>query len=393
VVQGGRLQALGERVMLRRGADVREVGSLRGGRLELCGEGLEQGCALRLGVKGDGTAHPSLAEALPVVTLGIEPDGWDQGWDMAPVDGEELRANTALLDLVLASPNQYDAGSCLFMANTGAMEILLNQHTPAEDIDYLGETDLSERYLMNASDHVSYADIDYTITDLTYTYDAFGGSLLSRDYPFIADYLRETSSGGYVQADPSDDGAFFTCYANWLDDLPSDWQEALTPTPDVERSVIFLDPDLDSSSIWNVGIMDWETVDRIKHELDTKQAPVILVYNHYLYWHANVIVGYDDSIDSGGCPMVESSLSYFQQQGHSSYVSKIESRMDELGGCSQQGVFYVRDSIYSGGITEQEYTYSEEYGFSDKYSKRLTQLSYNWAVYLGNHAYTVHRGR
>jgi hypothetical protein len=370
-----------------------EVGSLRDGQLALCDDDLAQRCTLRMGVKADGTAHPGLVQAAPVVTLSLEPVTWQQGWDLLPVDGNELRANTDLLDLVLASPNQYDAGSCLFMANTGAMEILLNQHTSLEAIDYLGETDLSERYLMNASDYLSYADMAYSITDLTYTYDAFGGSLLSRDYPFIADYLRETSSGSLVEAEPSDDGAFFTCYANWLDDLPSDWQQALTATPDVERSVIFLDPDLDSSSIWNVGIMDWETIDRIKHELDTKQAPVILVYNHYLYWHANIIVGYDDSIDSGGCPMVESSLSYYNQQGYSSYVSKINGRIDELGGCSQQGVFYVRDSIYSGGMTEQEYTYSEEYDFSDKYSKRITQLSYNWAVFLGNHAYSVHRGR
>lgn len=393
IVEGGSLWAEGERVLWQgRGGRV-EVGSLRGGQLELCGEDLDQRCELRLGVKADGTAHPDLVAAAPVVTLSLEPVTWQSSWDMLPVDGEEQRANTGLLDLVLASPNQYDAGSCLFMANTGAMEILLNQHAALEAIDYLGETDLSERYLMNASDYLSTADMAYAITDLTYTYDAFGGSLLSRDYPFIADYLRETSSGSLVEAEPSDDGAFFTCYANWLDDLPSDWQQALTATPDVERSVIFLDPDLDSSSIWNVGIMDWETIDRIKHELDTKKAPVILVYNHYLYWHANIIVGYDDSIDSGGCPMVESSLSYYNQQGYNSYVSKINGRIDELGGCRDQGVFYVRDSIYSGGMTEQEYTYSEEYDFSDKYSKRLTQLSYNWAVFLGNHAYSVHRGR
>ena len=48
------------------------------------------------------------------------------------------------------------------------------------------------------------------------------------------------------------------------------------------------------------GADDWTVVaDELdgragKHELDTKHAPVILIYNHYLYWHANVIVGYDD---------------------------------------------------------------------------------------------------
>ncbi len=393
IVEGGELRAEGEQVFFDAVERSLEVGTLRDGGLSLCEGELGLACRARWGVKADGTAHPELAAPAPVVTLRLAPAGWDSSWELLPVDGEELRANTELVDLTLASPNQYDAGSCLFMANTGAMEILLNQHTALDAIDYLGDTDLSERYLMNASDYTTRAQMSYSITDVTYTYDAFGGSLLSRDYPFIADYLRETSSGGLVEADPDDEGAFFTCYANWLDGLPDDWQETLTVTPDVERSVIFLDPDLDSSSIWNVGIMDWETIERIKHELDTKKAPVVLVYNHYLYWHANIIVGYDDSIDSDGCPMVESTLSYFQQQGYNSYVSRINSRIDELGGCSDQGVFYVRDSIYSGGITEQDYTYSEEYGFSDKYSKRITQLSYNWAVYLGNHAYSVHRGR
>ncbi len=386
---GGSLRAVGERVLWDRDDNVVPVGSLVAGELELCLGSYTDRCTARLGLKADGTAHPDLAGGpAAVVTLRLEIA------DTQPLENDiDLASNTALLDYVLASPNQYDAGSCLFMSNTGAMELLINQRKPIEEVVYKGDGDLSERYLMNASDHVSRGATQYTITDLAYTYDAFGGSLLDRDYPFIADYLSQTSSGGYVEAEPEDSGAFFTCYANWLDDLPEDWQESLTPTSDVERTVIFLDPDLDGNSVWNVGLMDWEVVDRIKRELDSKQAPVILVYNHYIYWHANVIVGYDDNIDSDGCPMVESSLSYYSQQGYGSYVDKIEGRMEELGGCSDRGVFYVRDSIYSGGLTEETYTYSEEYGFSDKYSKRLTQLSYNWAVYLGNHAYSVHRDR
>jgi hypothetical protein len=136
--------------------------------------------------------------------------------------------------------------------------------------------------------------------------------------------------------------------------------------------------------------MDRDIIERIKYELDTKHAPVIVVYNHYLYWHSNVIVGYDDERETGDCPMVRSSLDYFDQQGARSYAYKVESHMEEQGGCIDRGVFYVRDSIYDGD-DEPSYNYSEEYDFTDKYSDRIVALSYDWVVYLANHIYSVHR--
>ncbi len=384
----GALVIEGQQVLLVRGSQRLPVGSLDQGQLSLCEGSLSATCRARLGWKGDGTAHPMLGEHPdPVVSLHI---------DLAP----ELQrqpasgvlsglSNDLLLDYVFASPNQYDAGSCLFMANTGAMEVLLNQRTPAEERVYEGDTDLSERYLMNASDYVSYADMDYVLTDLTYTYNVFGGSLLNRDYPFVADYMKE-SWGGYEAAEPDDEGAFFTCYYNWLDELPDGWQDQLTPTPESARTIVFLDPDLDSNSVWDVGLADRDVVERIKHELDSKRAPVIVVYNHYLYWHANLIVGYDDELDIGGCPMVQSSLSYFDSYA-SSYANKIDQHMEEQGGCLDKGAFYVRDSIYSGDSDEPWYSYSDEYNFSAHYSERIVELSYDWVVYLSNHAYAVQR--
>ena len=81
------------------------------------------------------------------------------------------------------------------MANTGAMEILMNQHTPIEDIAYDGETDLSERFLMNGLDYLPDEDYDYFIIDLQKIYGHLGGSLLSRDYPFTANYVKENAAG------------------------------------------------------------------------------------------------------------------------------------------------------------------------------------------------------
>ena len=284
-------------------------------------------------------------------------------------------ANEEMLPFVLASPNQYDAGSCLFMATTGAAEILMNQRTSLNDIQYLGDTDLSERYLMNASDYVPSFVTHWFLSDLIYAYNYLGGSMLDRNYPMAADT----------------DGTNIGVAYSWTNDLPGDWEDRLVETPGFDRTTIFIDPAKDANSKWNVALMDGTTVEQIKYELRTKNAPVIIVYNHYLYWHSDIIVGYDDSVETDGCPMVTSSLSYFAQEGFHEYVTKIEGHMQALGGCTDRGIFYVRDSIYEGEDEEPTYSYGGPDFFTAKYSKRIIERSYNWVKFLSNHAYTVHR--
>ncbi|MBW1878861.1 MAG: leucine-rich repeat domain-containing protein [Deltaproteobacteria bacterium] len=302
-------------------------------------------------------------------------------------DAKWGEADTDLLPYVLASPNQWDAGSCLFMAVTGTMELLMNQHLDPEAVDYKGDTDLSERFLMNASDYVPASKSRYFLTDILFTYEHFGGSLLDRDYPFVCDYVRDTSNG-VVPSSAGQQGAYPSMYYNWFDDLPGGWQDDLTPTPEPARTLIFMDP---RESQWSVALMDDDHVERIKYELRTKNAPVIVVYNHYLYWHADIIVGYDDTVETGGCPMVRSSVQYFNQQGATSYARQIEDHIDDLGGCRDHGIFYVRDSIYDGTSEEPTYQYGGSYHYSDKYSQRIIERTYDWVRHLGNHVYTVHR--
>jgi hypothetical protein len=384
----GALAARDGEVTLSRGGVETSVGELVAGEVVLCEGAFADTCSLDVAVK-TGARAPDVPKATAVVTVRLSLRDDQQLTPRGlPSDGGR---NEELLPYVLASPNQFDAGSCLFMATTGAMELLTNQHTPMERIAYKGDTDFSERSLMNASSYVGPSDIRHTLTDLAYTYNVQGGSLLDRDYPFVAGYVQETATGDVSAADPSDDGAFLSCYYNWLDELPEGWEGMLTDTPEVARSIIHVDPARTENSRWNVGLMDREVIERIKYELDTKKAPVIVVYNHYLYWHANIIVGYDDSVETGQCPMVRSTLGYFAQEGAQSYVSKIESHMEAQGGCVDRGVFYVRDSIYEGGAEEESYIYSDRYNLSDKYSKRIVELSYDWVVYLANHAYSMHR--
>lgn len=369
-----------------------EVGSVVHEKPVLCSGELAQVCQVRVGVK-----WPEVGERLPgtgvhpIVTVSvdlIDPPKMQvrsgDGWAAADQD---------LVPYVLASPNQMDAGSCLFMSNTGAMEILMNQHTPLDQVSYGGTTDLSERYLMAAYNHVKTTVLPYFLTDLVFVYETLGGSLLNADYPFCAGYVKDNSSGSVSIAQPTDEGAYLSLYYNWFDMMPSDWQSMLVSTPSADRTAIFVDPKRDKNSQWRVALFDDDVVERIKYELRTKNAPVIVIYNHYLYWHANIVVGYDDTLDSNGCPMVEDMVGYFKEKGAGSYASAVEAHMAQHGGCSQHGVFYVRDSIYDGGAEEPMYDYStSEVSVQPyKYSRRITKLSYNWAKYLGNHAYSMHR--
>jgi len=377
----GKIVTENGQLFLYRNAQRIAVGHTDGSVASLCEN--THTCQVTIGVKtAPASAYDGLAPD-PIVTLALS---------VMPMPGDEDetygQSDETLVDYVLASPNQFDAGSCLFMTTTGAMELLMHQHTDLDSVEYNGDTDLSERFLMTAYQDVPSSTLRYWLTDTVYTYNYFGGSMLNRDYPFTAGYVRETRNG-LVPCDSDDSGAYYSCSYNWFDERPNDWESLMVDTPPVDRTVAFADPERSSSSQWNVGLMDDEDVEKIKYMLRTRRAPIVVIYNHYLYWHADLIVGYDDTVSTDGCPMVESSMDYFNDEGASGYTQRIESHMDDIGDCTSQGIFYVRDSIYEGGSDEETYEYSS--GFSEKYSKRIIERTYNWVKYLGNHAYSIHR--
>jgi hypothetical protein len=358
------------------------VGELADGRATLCEGPFAEVCTVSVGAKheigsrldaADGESPP------PVLTaaLALEPAPEDVFDGAHPYNGDDYGAvDERLLPYALASPNQYDAGSCLYMSTTGAAEVLMNQHVPLEEIEYLGDTDLSERFLMNATTYVPQTEMRWTLSDLVFAYNHLGGSMLDRDYP-MATAL---------------DGEYVVVSYSWNNDLPSDWEDQLVATPWFERTVVFLDPLKNDNSQWNVGLMDDTTVAQIKYLLRTKQAPLLVVYNHYLYWHSALIVGYDDTVETSGCPLVEDMQDYFVSEGFASYSNKVENHKDDLGGCTDMGIFYVRDSIYPGGEEEPVYQYGGPYPYTAKYSKRIIERTYNWVKFLSNHVYVIYRG-
>lgn len=390
---GGELRRVGDEIVYARGAVNLAIGSWSAKGEDLCTGPYAERCRLSIARKGaSAEAWPGWEKPAPVFTASLTV--FAEGDDEATTEEEEPPPESydhSLLPFALASPNQLDGGSCLFMSTTGAMEILINQGLDMETVHYQGDSDLSERFLMNAGGYVPREEMRYYLTDTMYAYNVLGGSLLNRDYPFTAGYVVDTPSGGMAKADAETEGAYFSCQLNWIDELPEGWRDMLVDTPASERTSIFVHPVRDEAAKWDVGLMTEEHIERIKYELRTKRSPVIIVYNHFLYWHADIIVGYDDLLESGGCPMVEASLDHFATEGAEAYVQRIEDHKAEQGGCRSQGVFWVRDSIYDGGEEETHYSYSDDYVFEKKYSQRIIGRSYDWVKYLANHAYTMHR--
>ena len=379
-----------------------DIGEMTEDGFEICSGNYTDVCSFTIGKKHPGHGaydHGVAGESTPVITMALTTNpALRPGLKDIPksffIDSADTFMETHdLSPYAMASPNQWDAGSCLFMATTGAMEMLMNQHIPLDQIAYKGDTDLSERFLMNAVTLLpeyfpQEANALYLFTDTIYTYNFVGlmlhyyygyplgnYSMLDSDYPFVYDNIGDA----YVSAQRNWDPA----------NLPTNWPYLLVPTPAVDRTQIFAPPLKSDDSMFQVAVADHDILDIIKHELVSKNAPVVIVYNHFNYWHSDIIVGYDDRQESRGCPMVLESLEYFFNNGNPKGALKIILHMLELGGCLDKGVFYVRDSIYDG--EDDEPIYNEDLGI--KYSKRIIERTYNWVLYLANHGYAIHRAK
>lgn len=358
---------------------------------------------------------------------------------------------------IFSSPNQEDAGSCLYMATTGAAEILFNQTLPENMRQYEGESDLSERFIMNVETDASCVN-DWR-TDTIYAFNCEGGGLLNRDYRYtkgwykwvarnnahsasdatsVATPVATTSvANTFVPTIPSstpvpnfsaeedkelvkshkgDPEAEYGTEYNWINEYKNNTElhKKLIRSPkfpQFERALIFVDPQHDQ---WNTGIMDNLTIEKIKSELRTRNAPVLVIYNHFGYWHAVLIVGYDDDKNSEGCAIVLRWKKEISKQAlelinsgnkekikkgkkYQRYVQQVDDAITRDGGiCPNQGkgIFYVRDSIYDGE-NEPTYIYDminvDQEGSRTPYSKKIIEHSYEWLKYLGNHAYVIYR--
>ncbi|MBT7608444.1 MAG: hypothetical protein HN576_01730 [Bacteriovoracaceae bacterium] len=269
-----------------------------------------------------------------------------------------------LLPYIMPAPYQQGAGSCLFMSHTGAVEILLN-------LKYKKNIDLSERYFMNLK-KASIGDelVKNWRVDTIYRLNSTGEIYSNKDYYFGKGYYK-TVKGRRVFTDKDDPKANYGTKWNWVIDLNrlnADNNKDPISLPKFEREVLFEDPE---ENQWNIGAAPKDIVKRVINAFAKRKAPIEVIYNHHGFWHANIIVGYNEHANSHGCPFVSNyqtrmdaraaeitkeaeELSYgpekkkllskarnFNKKG-----KKVQDEFIAHGGCREKGVFYVRDSIY-----------------------------------------------
>lgn len=197
-----------------------------------------------------------------------------------------------LLDYVQQAPDQGEAATCLFMANTGAMELLANKKNGIKNPEPYGKYDLAESFIMWAKSQVG-AKSFFDAPVLRFN----GGYGIHTSYwPF------EAWTDGRIN------------YSVWdrhpeMDTLPR------IELPQVETIKLF-----EYGNRWTTRVLKKDHIEQIKDALWTHKSPVLVNYNDEGFWHVILIVGYDDRLP-GTC--------YDTPQSE----------------CSGVGSFYIRDSF------------------------------------------------
>lgn len=196
-----------------------------------------------------------------------------------------------LIDYVQEAPDQGEAATCLFMGNTGAMELLANKRAGIKNPVPYGPFDLAESYIMHAkgiSKGSSFFD--------TPVHRFNGKGIHISHWPF------EAWTDGRVN------------HSVWsrhpqMNSLPR------VELPQIETIKLF-----QFGNKWTTGVLKEEHLLQVKEALWKYKSPVLINYNDEGFWHVILIVGYDDRLP-GTCHDTDPSL------------------------CGGKGSFYVRDSF------------------------------------------------
>lgn len=198
---------------------------------------------------------------------------------------------TDLLDYVQLAPDQAETGTCLYVASTGALELIANKKAGITNPEPYGRFDLSESFAIVAPERGGKNFLEVPANKFN-----IGYGISIQDWPF--DAWTETEINTHVWDEIDMSGM------------------AKVQLPKVAVSTLFMR----GADRWAMNVLSHTDIQKIKSTLVKTGAPVIVNYNHNRYWHVVVIVGYDDNLP-GDC---------FQ-------ISKAE--------CGGPGSFYVRDSF------------------------------------------------
>jgi hypothetical protein len=181
--------------------------------------------------------------------------------------------HTKLLPYIQEAPDQGESATCLYVSSTGAMELLANKKNGITNPVAYGPYDLAESYLIGARSHPSAQNKTFMekevlkfnwgfgISALDWNFDAWDGSNPDRTVWNRRDWSRLKK----------------------------------VPLPQVETKFLFQEGDR-----WSTNVLDDDHLLMIKEALHKYNSPVLVTYNDNRYWHAILIVGYDDDLP-GNC--------------------------------------------------------------------------------------------
>lgn len=329
---------------------------------------------------------------------------------LAPSNPEDLGGFNELLAYVTPSPDQEEAGTCLFMSLTGVAEWWLRRLNNVTEFHPDDDYDLSERWWINNSLWLEHTKrIENWNTDTIYMFNSTH-SVLNRDYRFTKGWYLD-SENGIKPTKPNAKGAVYDTGYNWFDASDRVKPSTKIKLPKFSRKVLYEDPE---ENPWAIGKAPADIVDQVRTALAEQKAPVQVIYNHQGYWHSVYVIGFDDEADIGECPFIKESLSELQKESEKSlteaetapnkeekaklkarskrmlrYKKEINASLAKTKGCTNKGVFYVRDSQYSDP-SEPLYRYDLKNPSADKpYSKRIILREYDWLTHLANNVVVI----
>ncbi len=213
-----------------------------------------------------------------------------------PVLARLSSAYKELLPYVMAAPDQGETNTCLFMASTGAMELLLNRKDGIKNPRPGSKNDLAESYLIWQRDWRDRRAPSYHFIEDAVRRFNYGEAVHISQWPFEA-----------KNSDGTDNFSVWDRHPNFPN-LPR------LSVPQVKTELLFA-----RGKKYATRVLSQADIELVKKTLQEKRSPVIINYNDDDYWHVVLIVGYDDRV-KGKCYEIE----------------KEE--------CNERGAFYVRDS-------------------------------------------------
>lgn len=341
----------------------------------------------------------------------------------APRKISDLKGFNELVPYVTPSPDQENAGTCLFMSLTGIVEWWLHKLNNVTQFVQDGPFDLSERWWVNLNTrwqaqlnpkqnqvlNSRQTSVVNWKTDTIYLYNQYPAAL-NRNYRYAKGWYAKVNDE-VVKASSLSAGALYDANYNWIDEI--DVARPMTiPIPKFERQVLFQDP---SGEPWSFGSANNSLIDQVKLALQKFKAPIQVIYNHLGFWHSVFIVGFDDQLPTLNCYFINESIQYFDYEAKKAFKNA-QKTMDEdtrkkfidryllmlqsgkklisvhkkNGGCHARGMFYVRDSQYSDN-SEEKYKYDLQNPTANKfYSRRIILREYDWLSNLANHVILIY---